>query len=79
MWKEKDGKLVQSFKFHDFTEAWDFMNQVAQLVEKVDHHPTWCNTYNKVQIELTTHDAGNTITQKDRDLADGIDKILLAK
>lgn len=52
------------------------MTKVAALAEKHNHHPTWTNTYNKVEIWLTTHDAGNAITQKDEDLADAIDQLL---
>ncbi len=75
MWKEEDGKLIRDFKFQDFSEAWGFLTRMAMLVEKVDHHPTWSNTYNRIRIELTTHNAGNKVTQKDKDLAQGIDLI----
>ena len=75
MWQEVDNKLVQEFKFHDFVEAFGFMTRVAILAEKMDHHPTWTNTYNTVTITLTTHDAGNTVTSRDRDLASAIDKL----
>jgi 4a-hydroxytetrahydrobiopterin dehydratase len=51
------------------------MTQVAMLAEKMDHHPYWTNVYNKVTIELSTHDAGDVVTQKDRDLAAAIDMI----
>ncbi len=51
------------------------MTRVALIAEKMDHHPFWTNVYNKVTIELTTHDAGNTVTEKDRKLAAAIDKI----
>lgn len=76
MWQEQDNKLARSFEFKDFSEAWAFMNRVALLAEKMDHHPNWSNVYNKVNIELTTHDAGNTITERDRKLAKAIDKLL---
>lgn len=76
MWTETDNKLVREFKFEDFTEAFAFMTKVAIHAEKMNHHPNWSNVWNTVKIELTTHDAGNTITQKDRDLAAKIDKLL---
>ena len=75
MWQEQDNKLVRDFKFADFSEAFGFMARVALLAEKMDHHPWWSNVYNKVRIELTTHDSGNTITDKDRKLADAIDQL----
>jgi 4a-hydroxytetrahydrobiopterin dehydratase len=75
-WNEQDNKLTKAFKFKDFSEAFAFMTRVAIIAEKMDHHPTWTNVYNRVTIELTTHDAGNTVTSKDRELAAAIDKIL---
>jgi len=75
MWKEEDNKLKKTFKFKDFTEAFAFMTRVAFLAESHAHHPNWSNVYNTVEIELTTHDAGNTITEKDRKLAEAIDQI----
>lgn len=75
MWQEQDNKLVRDFEFADFSEAFAFMTRVALAAEKMDHHPWWSNVYNKVRIELTTHDAGNTITDKDRTLAEAIDKL----
>ncbi len=76
MWKEEDNKLTQTFEFKDFQEAFAFMTRVAFLAEAHEHHPDWSNVYNKVQIELTTHDQGNTITEKDRKLAEAIAAIL---
>lgn len=75
MWKEENNKLTQTFEFKDFTEAFAFMTRVAFLAEAHGHHPNWSNVYNKVQIELTTHDQGNTITEKDRKLAGAIDAL----
>lgn len=75
-WQEEDNKLKKSFKFNNFVEAFGFMTQVAILAEKMNHHPWWSNVYNQVTIELTTHDAGNIVTQKDRDLAQAIDELL---
>ena len=74
-WEEKDNNLYRSFKFSDFGEAFSFMTHVALIAEKQDHHPTWKNTYNTVEVWLTSHDAGNRVTDKDRILAAAIDKI----
>ena len=68
----EDGKsLRQSFKFKSFAEAWSFMSHVALLAEKMDHHPDWSNSYNKVEISLSSHDAGG-VTKRDLDLAQAI-------
>jgi 4a-hydroxytetrahydrobiopterin dehydratase len=75
MWQEENNALTKSFQFKDFSEAFSFMTRVAFLAEKMNHHPYWTNEYNKVTIRLSTHDAGNTITQKDSDLAASIDKL----
>jgi len=75
MWTEVNNKLRKSFQFNDFSEAFAFMTRVALLAEQMNHHPTWTNTWNRVDIELSTHDAGNTVTQKDRDMAKAIDKL----
>jgi 4a-hydroxytetrahydrobiopterin dehydratase len=76
MWKEENNTLTQSFKFKNFIEAFGFMTKVALVAEKMSHHPEWKNVYNKVEITLTTHDKGNTITEKDRTLAKAIDEII---
>lgn len=76
MWKEQDNKLSRTFKFKDFSEAFAFMTRVAFLAEQQSHHPNWSNVWNTVNIELSTHDAGNIITEKDRKLAKAIDKLL---
>ncbi len=76
MWKEENNTLYRSFTFQDFSEAFAFMLRVALLAEKQNHHPTWSNTWNKVEIWLSTHDAGNTVTEKDRKLTREIDKLL---
>lgn len=78
MWTEANNKLRKTFQFRDFSEAFAFMSRVALLAEKMDHHPTWTNTWNKVDIELSTHDAGNTVTDRDRKLAAAIDKLVQA-
>lgn len=75
MWIEKENKLTKTFEFKDFTEAFGFMTKVAIEAEKMNHHPNWSNVWNKVSFELTTHDAGNTITEKDRKLAEIIDQL----
>jgi 4a-hydroxytetrahydrobiopterin dehydratase len=77
MWEEKDNKLYRSFQFRDFKEAFAFMTKVALVAEKMDHHPYWTNVYNKVDIYLNTHDAGDVITGKDHALAKAIDGLLL--
>ncbi len=80
-WKEttnpetKAEALTRDFKFKDFITAWAFMNKVALLAEKMDHHPDWSNSYNKVSISLSTHSAGDKITDKDRKLAEQIDAL----
>jgi len=75
MWTEKNDKLVKTFEFNNFVEAFGFMTKVAIIAEKMDHHPNWSNVYNKVSIELNTHDAGGIVTDKDRELAKAIDTI----
>lgn len=75
MWIEADDKLKKTFRFKDFSEAFAFMTRVALEAEKLNHHPTWHNTWNMVEIELTTHDAGNKVTQQDFLLAKAIDSI----
>lgn len=75
-WQLKNDQLVRNFEFENFSEAWAFMTRVALLAEKMDHHPDWSNTYNKVHIRLNTHSAGNTVTDKDRSLAAEIDKLI---
>ena len=74
-WIEENNTLTREFEFKNFVEAFGFMSQVAILAEKMDHHPSWHNVYNKVTIELTTHDAGNIVTDKDRALAKAIDEL----
>ncbi len=76
MWIEKDNKLKAEFQFEDFISAFGFMTKVALLAEKMNHHPFWSNVYNKVTIELSTHDAGDIVTNKDREMAMAIDKLL---
>lgn len=74
-WKEENDQLTKEFVFKDFSEAFAFMCRVALEAEKAAHHPNWSNVYNRVTISLTTHDAGNVVTEKDRDLARAIDRL----
>lgn len=67
-WTLEDGKLHRNFKFANFVEAFGFMTQVAIVAEKMDHHPEWSNVYNRVEVDLTTHDAGG-LTELDFELA----------
>lgn len=76
MWKEENNRLTRTFKFHDFKDAFGFMTKVALIAEKMEHHPDWSNVYNSVTIELSTHDAGNVVTEKDRKLAQAIDQLI---
>ena len=75
MWQEKENNLYRKFEFNDFSEAFAFMTRVAMIAEKMDHHPKWTNVWNTVEIWLSTHDAGNTVTEKDRKLATKIDSL----
>jgi 4a-hydroxytetrahydrobiopterin dehydratase len=75
MWEEKNNKLYRKFEFKNFSEAFAFMTRVALEAEKMDHHPDWSNAYNKVEISLSTHSAGNIVTEKDRKLAKKIDEL----
>ena len=76
MWIEENNQLKNTFEFDNFIEAFGFMTKVAFYAEKLNHHPEWSNVYNKVTIKLTTHDAGNIVTEKDRELAKLIDGCL---
>lgn len=76
MWIEKDNKLTKRIEFRDFAEAFSFMTEVAFQCEKLNHHPEWTNSWNVVEFSITTHDEGDTITEKDHRLAGEIDRIL---
>ena len=76
MWTEAENKLKKEFIFADFSEAFAFMTRVAFLAEKHNHHPEWMNVWNKVVITLSTHDAGDIVTEKDKLLSEEIDKLL---
>ncbi|SMO58087.1 4a-hydroxytetrahydrobiopterin dehydratase [Solitalea koreensis] len=75
MWKEENDQLSRTFQFQNFIEAWGFMNKVALIAEKMNHHPNWLNVYNRVEINLCTHDAGDKVTERDHKLAAAIDKV----
>ncbi len=75
MWTEEKNMLYKKFEFKNFSEAFAFMTRVALEAEKMDHHPTWSNVYNKVEIWLNTHDAGDVITEKDHKLSKKIDAL----
>ncbi|HXB34254.1 MAG TPA: 4a-hydroxytetrahydrobiopterin dehydratase [Puia sp.] len=76
MWEEKNNTLYRKFEFRNFSEAFAFMTRVALEAEKMDHHPDWSNVYNTVEISLSTHSAGDIVTEKDRKLAKKIDGLL---
>lgn len=73
-WSIQDGKLYKEYKFVDFARAFGFMASAAVRIEKMNHHPEWCNSYNRVSIHLTTHDAGG-ITARDIELASLLEEL----
>ena len=75
-WTEKDNTLYRKFEFKSFSQAFAFMVRVAIEAERMDHHPLWTNVYNKLEIWLNTHDAGDIVTDKDRKLASAIDAMM---
>lgn len=75
MWQEQNNQLSNTFKFKNFREAFAFMTEVAFIAEDQNHHPEWTNVYNTVSIRLSTHDAGNVVTEKDHALAKAIDGV----
>ena len=74
-WEIVDGKLHRELTFKNFSEAWAFMARVALAAEKADHHPDWSNSWNRVVIDLVSHDAGE-VTDRDRALAEKINSFL---
>ena len=74
-WKEENQVLVKTFTFASFEEAMQFMQNATPFISETDHHPIWSNTYNQVVVKLTTHDAGNKVTEKDRKLANYLDEL----
>jgi 4a-hydroxytetrahydrobiopterin dehydratase len=75
MWQKKNSSLYRKFEFKNFNQTFAFMQSVAETANNLDHHPRWCNNYNKVEIWLNTHSTGGIITDKDYNLAKAIDKI----
>ena len=76
MWTEQNNTLYKKITFKNFSEAFAFMTRVALEAEKMDHHPSWTNVWNTVEIWLSTHDAGDIVTEKDHQLAKKIDQLL---
>ncbi len=76
MWQTTSNKLYRKFQFKDFSEAFAFMTRVAMESEKMNHHPEWKNTWNTVEIWLSTHDAGGIVTEKDEALSKKIDSLI---
>ena len=72
----QDNKLYRKFQFADFSQAFAFMTRVALEAEKANHHPYWSNVWNTVEIWLSTHDAGDVVTEKDHQMAAAIDNLL---
>jgi 4a-hydroxytetrahydrobiopterin dehydratase len=75
MWKEENNSLYKKFEFSNFSEAFAFMTRVAIEAEKMNHHPKWTNVYNQVEFWLSTHDAGDKVTDRDKKLAQKIDAV----
>ena len=74
-WIHENNQINRSFKFRNFVHAFSFMTEVAFAAERLEHHPKWTNVYNTVDVSLSTHDAGNIVTEKDWKLAKDIDLI----
>ena len=74
-WDVKDGKLHKEFQFDNFNQAFGFMTRAAMEIEKMNHHPEWFNVYNKITVDLTTHEAGG-ITNNDVNLAKILNSLL---
>jgi 4a-hydroxytetrahydrobiopterin dehydratase len=74
-WTNKENSLEKTYRFDTFESAMDFMQQAALIISEADHHPTWTNTYNQIHVSLSTHDAGNKVTDKDWTLAHALDAL----
>jgi 4a-hydroxytetrahydrobiopterin dehydratase len=74
-WIEENNQLQKTYTFQSFVEAMLWMIKASYIIERMDHHPEWTNTYNKVQVKLCTHSAGNVITNEDRQLAEALDAL----
>ena len=77
-WEETPNFLYKEYLFESFELAMVFMQQVAVRITEINHHPEWSNVYNRVHVKLTTHDAGNIVTEKDRELAEILDEIYIS-
>ena len=75
MWIQEKNSLYKKFEFKNFSAAFAFMTRVALEAEKMNHHPLWTNVYNRVEIWLSTHDAGDIVTDKDLQLSAKIDEV----
>ena len=73
-WRVENGKLHREYRFGDFVAAWGFMSRAALIVQAMDHHPEWSNVYDRVTVELVTHDAGG-ITRRDVELATALERL----
>lgn len=76
-WNTENNSLVKSFQFTSFEAAMRFMQEAVPFISQSDHHPTWSNTYNQIHVSLSTHDAGNVVTEKDWALAQYLDTLFL--
>ncbi|MEO8362906.1 MAG: 4a-hydroxytetrahydrobiopterin dehydratase [Ilumatobacteraceae bacterium] len=74
-WVERENTLYRKFELADFTEAFAFMTKVAEIAERLDHHPDWSQSWNVVEITLSSHDKGRTVTSRDHDLAKEINRV----
>jgi 4a-hydroxytetrahydrobiopterin dehydratase len=74
-WLETENSLEKTFEFPDFKSALEWMNKASVKIEEMDHHPEWTNVYNRVIVKLSTHSAGNIVTDKDRKLAEILDAL----
>ena len=75
MWTESENKFCKTFVFKSFEDAMEFMQMVSKEISAINHHPEWTNVYNRLEVVLTTHDAGNTVTELDRRLANIMDEV----
>ncbi len=74
-WVEENNQLQKTYIFKNFSEAMAWMVKASYIIDKMDHHPQWTNTYNKVEVKLSTHSAGNMVTDKDKQLAQMLDTL----
>ena len=76
-WKESNQALEKTYLFNNFEDVMRFMVLATPYISEQNHHPTWTNTYNQLHVKLTTHDAGNQVTEKDKELASFFDSLYL--